>query len=135
MLNFLKLFKKQGLAHYTNSKYVEQALEELIGVCHRLDAVNALTDEHVVDICTGMGVCQNERFCGIFKLLAQKADIGKSNLLPECTSSDSPLDQIEAILDLACDKYDALSTANKWNVSAKGGRNTMAGAFTGKLKC
>ena len=36
---------------------------------------------------------------------------------------------------MTCDKYDALSTANKWNVSAKGGRNTMAGAFTDKLKC
>ena len=28
-----------------------------------------------------------------------------------------------------------MSTANKWNVLAKGGRNTMAGALTGKLKC
>ena len=135
MLNFLDLFKKQGLARYTNGENVEQASEELIGVCHRLDAVNALTDEHVVDICTGMGICQNDRFRGIFKLLAQKADIGESNLLPDCAPTDSPLDQIEAILNLACDKYDALSTANKWNVSAKGGRNTMAGALTGKLKC
>ena len=37
MLNFLDLFKKQGLARYTNGENVEQASEELIGVCHRLD--------------------------------------------------------------------------------------------------
>ena len=47
MLNFLELFKKQGLARYSNGENVEQALEELIGVCNRLDAVNALTDEQM----------------------------------------------------------------------------------------
>ena len=55
MLTFIEFFKKHGIAKYEGEN-VLVAAEQLLGVCKRLDAVKALTEEHVHDILTGLSI-------------------------------------------------------------------------------
>jgi hypothetical protein len=78
MISFIEFFKKKGVARYTGEN-VLVVQEELLGVCRRLDAVNALTDEHVMDILTGLSICGNICFRKKYEHLKQGAEF---NLLP-----------------------------------------------------
>ena len=49
MLAFIEFFKKYGIAKYEGENILVAA-EQLLGVCKRLDAVGALTKEHVHDL-------------------------------------------------------------------------------------
>ena len=120
MLDFIDIFKTKGLANYA-AENVLQASEELSGVCKRLDAVRALTDEHVFDVCLGMSICKNTRFHEMFKLLAQKADLGETQILPSISAYASPLEQVEAVLEKATDVHDFLCTAGEWMLADKSG--------------
>jgi hypothetical protein len=112
MLSFIEFFKKKGVARYTGEN-VLVVQEELLGVCRRLDAVGALTDEHVMDILTGLGICGNIRFRKKYEHLKQGAEF---NLLPleGVTTYSSPLEKIEAILDNAAMTYSSYCLANQW---------------------
>ena len=51
MLAFIKLCKKNRIFR-SDGKNVLLAAEQSLGVCKRLDAVGALTEEHVHDVLT-----------------------------------------------------------------------------------
>eukprot|EP00956_Cyclotella_meneghiniana_P028265 scaffold65213_cov39-Cyclotella_meneghiniana.AAC.4 len=112
MISFIEFFKRKGVARYTGEN-VLVVQEELLGVCRRLDAVGALTDEHVMDILTGLSICGNSRFRKKYEHLKQGAEF---NLLPleGVTMYSSPLDKIEAILDNAATTYSSFCLANQW---------------------
>ena len=97
------------------------AEEEVIGICKHLQSVDALTDEHVLDVLlvlTGLAVCGNARFKNMFAPFEeQRRAIGHLKISVSTISPDaSPLHKIEAM-------YDSQSFAGTWlpNTS-KGGR-------------
>ncbi|MCP2504621.1 MAG: hypothetical protein NLN65_04940, partial [Candidatus Poseidoniaceae archaeon] len=128
MLVFLKLFKAKGLARYTGEN-VLVASTELTGICRRLSTADALTEEHVHGVLTGLGICGNNMFREMFRLLAQAADLGSvSTVMPNISFDATPLEQVEALLEKAVDLHEALVISGNWNTAAKGG-GKFAGAF------
>ena len=120
MLGFIALFKRRGLARYVGEN-VLLASEELLGVCRRLHAANALLKDHVNDICIGLTIVNNTRFKELFKSLAVKSDVGEP-VLPELEKYATPMESIEAVLTKAVGLHDKLCKAGKWNQAVKGGR-------------
>ena len=59
LFKFLDIFKPNGVSHYTG-KNVFVVAEEILGICKRLDAVKALQEEHVTDVCQ---VCPSVPTC------------------------------------------------------------------------
>ena len=135
MLTFIEFFKKHGIAKYEGEN-VLVAAEQLLGVCKRLDAVKALTEEHVHDILTGLSIVNNSRFKSMYKLMAEQSDLG-NQLLPSITDECTPMDKIEAVLAKGTDMYDFLCHAKKWNMAKKGGGGTFnySGGDGSSRKC
>jgi hypothetical protein len=123
MTKFLDIFKRNGISRYTGEN-VLVASEEIIGVCKRLDAVNALQEEHVLDILAGLSICTNARFRGMFQLLKQSAELGNLSILPDMPFDPSPMECIEVIMEKAIAKYDKECTAQTWNKTTRGGPST-----------
>ena len=88
------------------------ATEQFLGVYKRLDAVGALTGEHVHDILAGLSIVNNNRFKSMYKLIAKQSDLG-NQLLPSITNECTPLDKIEVVLAKGTDTYDFLCHAKK----------------------
>eukprot|EP00956_Cyclotella_meneghiniana_P009509 scaffold13164_cov56-Cyclotella_meneghiniana.AAC.1 len=111
MISFIDFFKKKGVARYTGENILV-VQEELLGVCRRLDAVGALTEEHVMDILTGLSICGNIRFRKKYEHLKQGAEF---NLFPleGVSMYSSPLDKVEG-LDNAATTYSSFCLANQW---------------------
>ena len=130
MLNFLDSFKKSGLTKYAGEN-VLLAASEVLGVCKRLDAVKSLQDEHVHDVLTGLAICNNSRFKGVFKLLAENADLGNIAILPSIDANATVIEAIEAVFEHGMGLHDKLCQAQQWNMAKKdGGRKSkyLAGA-------
>jgi hypothetical protein len=120
MLNFLDLFKRKGIARYTGENVLE-AVEEVLGVCKRLDSVNALQEEHLADILTGLSICSNTRFHQMFQHLKELSDLDQVVILPTIKPKDSLIDRIDAVLEKAVNVYDKFSRGGYWNKTSKGG--------------
>jgi hypothetical protein len=52
MQKFLDIFKRNGVSRYSGENVLVVA-DEITGVCKRLDAIKALTDENVLDVLSG----------------------------------------------------------------------------------
>ena len=135
MYKFLDIFKRQGVSRYIGES-VLVASEEILAVCKRLDAVNALQEEHITDILTGLSICTNKRFRDMFTHLKQSAELDNLDILGTIPQNPTILEQIEAILDKALDMYDKLSIAQVWNGTTKGGPrvNSATAGNSGNLK-
>lgn len=121
MLVFLDLFKRKGVARYTGENLII-IQEEVVGVCKRLDSVHALTDDHVLDVLTGLTIAGNQRFKDTFKFLKQSADLNRLDMLETVSIDSTPIEKIEAIMDKAVTDYDMMCIANTWLPhSRKGG--------------
>ena len=48
----------------------------MLGVCKHLDAVEALTEEHVHGVLTGLSIVNNNRFKSMYKLMPEQSDLG-----------------------------------------------------------
>ena len=136
MVKFLDLFKRRGVARYTGEN-VMVVQEELVGVCKRLDSVQALQDDHVFDVLTGLTICGNARFKEMFQFLKQSADLGHLNVLETITPTSTPMEKIEAILDKAVETYDMLCIAGTYLPNTpKGGRlNSIVKAVSECWNC
>ena len=104
MIAFIEFFKRRDIANYPGEN-VLVASNELLGVCKSLDVAGALTDEHVIDVLTGLSIVNNLRFKKMFEQLLNCADLGTINILPTIKQYDKPLEQIKGILDQATRKY------------------------------
>ena len=111
MLTFIEFFKKHGIAKYEGEN-VLVAAEQLLGVCKRLDAVKALTEEHVHDILTGLSIVNNSRFKSMYKLMIEQSDLG-NQLLPSITDECTPMGKTEEVLVKGTDMYNFLCHAKK----------------------
>jgi hypothetical protein len=121
MKKFLEIFKRNGVSRYTGEN-VLTVEAEISGVCKRLDAVGALTFDHVLEVLTGLAICTNKRFRDTFDLLKKHAELTNNLKLLETVPQDAtPWEQIEAVLARAVDLYDKLSVAGIWNRTSKGG--------------
>jgi hypothetical protein len=111
MISFIEYSKKKGIATYSGEN-VLIASKELLGVCKRLDAVSALTEEHFHDILTGLNIYNSNRFKSMFKLMADQADIGKQ-VFPTITAESTIMEAVKAALEKATDTYNFLCRTNK----------------------
>ena len=119
MLSFLDRFHKLGIASYQGENIL-LASEEVLGVCRRLNSINAITSEHIHDVLVGLSIAQNSRFRKMFECMAHSADLG-TTILPNIPYDATPLDIIELCWEKAVDMHDFLSTTGQWNVAKKGG--------------
>jgi len=126
MIKFLEIFKKNGVSRHSGEN-VFVVEEELIGVTKRLNAVGALTDDHVLEVLTGLSICTNKRFRDTFDLLKKQYDLDPSNLsvLKEIPVDATPMEQIDGILRKAVDMYDKLCLGGLWNATTKGGPRAL----------
>ena len=90
MLSFIEFFKRKGTAHYPGDN-VLVAANELLGVSKSLDVVDALMEEHVIDILSGLAIVNTFRLKKIFEQLLNCADLGTVNILPTIDQDDKPL--------------------------------------------
>jgi hypothetical protein len=134
MLKFLEIFKRNGVSRYTGENVLVVS-EEILGVCKRLDAVDALLDDHVFDVLAGLSICANKKFRDTFALLSQNAELDNLAVLGTIPLNATPMEQIEAILEKAVDMYDKLSTAQVWNRTSKGGPSAMSGTIVEDVDC
>ena len=90
--------------------------KKALAICVRLNEVNALPEETVVDILTGITRCSVPEFTKLFNFLLQDA---RENALDidGISSQDDTLAQVKIILSKAVDAYHALCTAGKWHVN------------------
>ena len=112
MITFLDIFKKKGIALYMGENVLVIS-EELLGVCRQLDAINALHEENVMDILTGLTIIGNFCFHDMFRHLKQGAEFDLLPL-PLVTIESSLIEKIEAILDKAIKPYNKLCVACLW---------------------
>ena len=63
--------------------------------------MHALTEEHVIDILSGLAIVNNLRFKKMFEQLLNCADLGTVNILPIIDQDDKSLVQMQGILDQA----------------------------------
>jgi hypothetical protein len=88
-------------------------VDKITGVCKRLDAIKALTDENVLDILSGLCVCTNKRFRDTFTLLRTNAELNVLHNALETVPYNAPaMVQIECVLEKATDMYDTLCDRN-----------------------
>ena len=108
------------------------ASNELLGVCNRLAAVDALTSEHVHDVVTGLSICNNTRFKEMCSQLARNSHLGNVDILATIRPNDPPETQIDEILKKAVSICDMLCKTRTWNMVKKGeGGHTAFNANTG----
>ena len=88
MLVFLKLFKTEGLARYTGENMLVVSTE-LLGICRLLASADASLEEHVHGTLTGLGMCGNNRFMEMLRLLAQTTDLSSVLIVMSHISSDA----------------------------------------------
>ena len=119
MLSFLDRFHRLGIASYQGEN-VLLASEEILGVCRRLNSINAITSEHIHDVLVGLSIAQNSRFRKMFECMAQSADLD-TTILPNIPYDATPLDIIELRWEKTVDMHDFLGTTGQWNVAKKGG--------------
>ena len=96
----------------------------MLRVFKRLDAVGALTKEHVHGVLTGLSIVNTSRFKRMYKLTAEQSDLG-NQLLPSITDECTPMDKIKTVLAKGTDMYDFLCHAKKRNMIKKGGGGTF----------
>eukprot|EP00956_Cyclotella_meneghiniana_P013100 scaffold18785_cov21-Cyclotella_meneghiniana.AAC.1 len=114
MLDFIALFKRRGVARYTGENILVIE-EELQCVAKRLAAEGSLTQDHVIDVLTGLCICSNAKFKGIFTHLLSNAELGCLDIvLPNLPHNPTPLEMLDTVLQKACDMYDTLSIAGLW---------------------
>eukprot|EP00956_Cyclotella_meneghiniana_P029569 scaffold72032_cov23-Cyclotella_meneghiniana.AAC.1 len=114
MLDFIALFKRRGVARYTGEN-VMVVEEELKCVAKRLAADGLLTQDHVIDVLTGLCICSNAKFKGIFTHLLSNAELDCLHLvLSTIPHNPTPLETLEAVLQKAYDMYDTLNIAGSW---------------------
>ena len=111
---YLKLFEEKGLRRIRGENVVI-AEKEINAVCSRLSEVNALPDETVVDVLTGLTNCSVPEFTKLFDYLLQGARVNALDMNGDLTGDDT-LTQIKNIMSKAVDAYHALCTAGKWFV-------------------
>ena len=90
--------------------------KEALAVRVRLNEVNALPEETVVDILTGLTRCSVPEFNKLFDFLLQGARTSVLDI-DGMSSHDDTLEQVKIILSKAVDAYHALCTAGKWHVN------------------
>lgn len=125
MQKFLDIFKRNGVSRYSGENVLVVA-DEITGICKRLDAVKALTDENVLDVLSGLCICTNKRFRDTFTLLRTNAELNVLHNALETVPYDAPaMVQIECVLAKATDMYDKLCVAGIWNRTSKGGPSAL----------
>ena len=134
MITFLGLFRRKGVARYAGENLV-LVREEVLGICKRLDAVGALRHENVMDVLTGLSICTNFRFKGMFTHLKQAADLDNLTILPGIEYNSTALEMIEVILNKAVAHYDALCTSGLWNKTNRGGPSGLGALVENVNKC
>ena len=113
MQKFLDIFKRNGVSRYSGENVLVVA-DEITGICKRLDAVKALTDENVLDVLSGLCICTNKRFRDTFTLLRTNAELNVLHNALETVPYDAPaMVQIECVLAKATDMYDKLCVASE----------------------
>jgi hypothetical protein len=117
MLSFIESFKKGGIVNYSGENI-------LIALEIRLDALKALTEEHVHDILTNLSIFNNNTFKSMYKLMAEQADLG-NKILPTITAESTSMDAIETVLDKVTGIYGFRCHAKKCNITKKGGGGTF----------
>ena len=122
MLNYLDLFRTQGLAKVVRNENVLQAEAEVVGVCKRLNAAGALHEDVIVNVLTSLSISPVSEFRKMFDTMLQNAKFGNYSLLNGITEYSSTFKIIEAIFAQATDYYDKMNHSNKWNVTNKGSR-------------
>ena len=90
--------------------------KEALAVYVRLNEVNALPEETVVDILTGLTRCSVPEFTKLFDFFLQGA---RANALDidGMSSQDDTLAQVKIIFSKAVDAYHAVCTSVKWHVN------------------
>ena len=111
---YLKLLEEKGLRRYPGEN-MATLQKEALAVCVRLNEVNALPDETVVDILTGLTRCSVPEFTKLFDFVLQGARADALDL--GINSGGDTLADIKIILAKAVDAYHALCTAGKWHVN------------------
>jgi hypothetical protein len=134
MISFLGLFKRRGVARYAGENLI-LVREEVLGICKRLDAVGALRHENVMDVLTGLTICTNARFKGMFTHLKQCADLDNLHILQGIDHDSSALDKIEVVLDKAVAQYDSLCTSGLWNRTGRGGPSALGSIVDAINEC
>eukprot|EP00956_Cyclotella_meneghiniana_P005534 scaffold7111_cov22-Cyclotella_meneghiniana.AAC.1 len=125
MYTFLRLFRTKGIGRYTGEN-VLKASSEVLGICKRLEAANALLDDHVYDVLCGLSICTSARFRDTFRFLKQSEDASGHIQLPGIPPDATTMEIIEAILLKAEGLYDKLCTAGLWNKIKGGGADLNA---------
>lgn len=110
----------KGIARYTGENLI-QVNDELLSMCKRLHAADALIKEYVLDILMGLSICTNSCFCNKFQHLKASANLNNIQILPLISANASVLGRIEAILQKASDIHDQLFMAWQWIKTAHGG--------------
>ena len=113
---YLKTFEEKGLRRIRGEN-VAVAEKEINAVCARLDENNALPEETVVDILTGLTRCSVPEFVEFFKFLLQAARAEVLEL-DETRVNDTKA-SVKGIMSKAVDTYHALCTAGKWYINHK----------------
>ena len=106
-----------------------KASSEVLGICKRLEAANALLDDHLYDVLCGLSICTNARFRDTFRFLKQSEDVSGRIQLPGIPHDATVMETIEAVLLKAEDLYDKLCTAGMWNKTKGGGAALNALVF------
>ena len=125
MYTFLRLFRTKGIGRYTGEN-VLKASGEVLGICKRLEAANALLDDHLYDVLCGLSICTSARFRDTFKFLKQSEDASGRIQLPGLPHDATVMETIEVVLRKAEDLYDKLCTAGLWNRTKGGGADLNA---------
>ena len=110
---YLKLFQEKGLRRIRGENVVI-AQKELLAVCTRLDKVNALPSETMIDVLEGLTNFSVPDFTKLFDFFHQLA---RAASLDDDHEDDDTLKEIKKILTKAVDEYHALCTAGKWHIN------------------
>ncbi len=117
---YLKYFEEKGLRRIREENVVI-AEKEIVAVCTCLNEVNALPEETVVDILTGLTHCSVPEFKELFQFFLQAARAEALNV--NHSFKDDTLKEVKTLLSRAIESYHALCTAGKWHMTkSSGGR-------------
>eukprot|EP00956_Cyclotella_meneghiniana_P021817 scaffold40277_cov39-Cyclotella_meneghiniana.AAC.3 len=105
---------------------VLKASGEVLGICKRLEAANALLEDHLYNVLCGLSICTSARFRDTFKFLKQSEDASGRLQLPGLPHDATVMETIEVVLRKAEDLYDKLCTAGLWNKTKGGGADLNA---------
>ena len=115
---YLKYFEEKGLRRIRGENVVV-AEKEIVAVCTRLNEVNALPEETVVDVLTGLTHCSVPEFKELFMFFLQAA---RAQALDVNNSfKDDTLKEVKTLLSRAIESYHALCTAGKWHMTKNSG--------------